>query len=774
MEETEKKRGLSRIQTARGMRLWNLNGALEAVSTAITTGVYTTGYALHLGASTAMIGLISAAPSWGQLLQAFSPLLIERLKQRKRLIVLSYTFSTLMWLPAAFIPLLFFDDIHSIMLMMFIMLSSAALALGNPARSSWFTDLIPGEIRGRFVGRQHSIVAAVGLVASLSAGAFMDRHTGAGQQTGFSILFIIAAVFSGLSIWGWSRTPEPPKQQSRTISPGELLSLPFRHPQFRKLMFLVSGRLFIAQLAAPFFTVYMLRTLEISYSQIALFAALQILANIAMNPLWGYLSDKFGYRPIFLLAATGLALFPLGWGFVTLENYWIMVPIVQIWGGIMSAGIPISQFNLMVKLAPEANRSVYMGCYSALSRTGAALGAMLGGIAASLCMTLPSISLFGQTIADLQFLFIGNTFLRLTWVAMLTKVSEEASATPREVINQMSRGNPITTLWHMVRMGKSTNPEVRARAARELGETGSHLAVDELISLLNDSDRNVRREAVRSLGHIENERAVQPLLECISDPTSDIAEDAVESLGAIHSSLSLNLLVTLLHDDRPSIRRGAVIALDRIGDPSASDALESLLTREKDLMIEMMTIEALSKMGHLRMLPRMQQLLRESGTGLQRKTLTQSIGNILGMPELVYRLLQADGMGQDREIVRVFRSAQRRLNGWHLLVQEEKDSLTSNLDDAMMAFEKQEFDTTLQHLNQTTQRIILAFDPPDKDAGSELGPPVIIDEPFPNNLLHLAGRLLSDFQKESRDRDLLPEERFLAVAAFQKIVDEAM
>ncbi|HCQ01954.1 MAG TPA: hypothetical protein DIT99_15255, partial [Candidatus Latescibacteria bacterium] len=62
MKESEKQRGLSRLETARGMRLWNLNGALEAVYTAITTGVYTIGYALHLGASSAMIGLISAAP----------------------------------------------------------------------------------------------------------------------------------------------------------------------------------------------------------------------------------------------------------------------------------------------------------------------------------------------------------------------------------------------------------------------------------------------------------------------------------------------------------------------------------------------------------------------------------------------------------------------------------------------------------------------------------------------------------------------------------------
>lgn len=774
MKEPEKQRGLSRLEIARGMRLWNLNGALEAVYTAITTGVYTIGYALHLGASSAMIGLISAAPSLGQILQAISPLLIERLQRRKPLILGSYSFGTLMWLPAAFIPFLFFEDIHAIMFMVFIMLSSAAMALGNPARSSWFTDLVPGEIRGRFVGRQHSIIAAVGLVTAISAGAFMDLYSGDGQQTGFSFLFIVAMIFSGMSLWSWSRTPEPPKQQNKSISSGKLLSLPFRHPQFRKFMFLVSGRLFIAQIAAPFFTVYMLRTLEISYSQIALFASLQILANIAMNPLWGYLSDKFGYRPIFLLATTGLAIFPLGWGFVTLDNYWIMVPIVQIWGGMMSAGIPISQFNLMVKIAPEANRSVYLGCYSALSCTGAALGAMIGGVAASICATLPSTSFLGQTITDLQYLFIGNFVLRLSWVAMLTRLSEDASASPREVINQMRRGNPITTLWHLVRMGKSTNPSVRARAARELGETGSHLAVDELISLLNDSERNVRREAVRSLGQIDNERAVLPLLECISDPTSDIAEEAVESLGAIHSSLSLNLLVTLLHDNRTSIRRSAVIALDRIGDSSASKALEVLLAYEEDQVIAMIAIEALSKMGNVHILPRMQQLLREGEAGLQRRTLTQSMGYLLDTPDLVYRLLQTEGMAQDREIVRVFRSARRRLSGWRILAPKEKEKLIDDLDDALLAFERQRFNTTLLRMLQIALRVFQVIDQHHENTPMEPKQHDLHEDTLPLAPLHLASHLLSDLQEQSRARELLPEERLIAVAAFQKIVDEAV
>jgi len=338
----------------------------------------------------------------------------------------------------------------------------------------------------------------------------------------------------------------------------------------------------------------------------------------------------------------------------------------------------------------------------------------------------------------------------------------------------MRRGNPITTLWHLVRMGKSTNPSVRARAARELGETGSHLAVDELISLLNDSERNVRREAVRSLGQIDNERAVLPLLECISDPTSDIAEEAVESLGAIHSSLSLNLLVTLLHDNRTSIRRSAVIALDRIGDSSASKALEVLLAYEEDQVIAMIAIEALSKMGNVHILPRMQQLLREGEAGLQRRTLTQSMGYLLDTPDLVYRLLQTEGMAQDREIVRVFRSARRRLSGWRILAPKEKEKLIDDLDDALLAFERQRFNTTLLRMLQIALRVFQVIDQHHENTPMEPKQHDLHEDTLPLAPLHLASHLLSDLQEQSRARELLPEERLIAVAAFQKIVDEAV
>ena len=754
------------------MRMWNVNGMLESVHSAITTGVYTTGYALHLGASTAMIGFISASISIGQLLQAFSPLLIERLPRRKTLCLLANGVSTSLWLPIAFIPFLFFEGNQLLALIACIALSKAAMSLVSPARQSWLTDLIPDTIRGRFVARQRSLTASAGLITSVCAGFFLSTYAAGDAQEGFSIIFIVAVVFSGFGIWAWSRIPEPQKSRGERVPPNQLLRLPFRHGPFRKLMFLVSGRLVIAQIAAPFFTVYMLRTLEVSYAQIAVFSAMQTIATIIMNPFWGYLADKYGYKPVMSLTATGLAIFPLGWGFVTLDNYWVMVPLVQIWGGSMSAGWGTARFNLIVKTAPAANRSAFLGCYSAVSRGCAACGAIIGGIAADLCTSIPAVSFFGYTFAGLQYLFLANGVLRISYMGLLARLVSDSQISPRDVINRVRKGNPIATLWHLVRMGKSSNPSVRARAARELGETGSHLAVDELIALLDDSDRNVRREAVQSLSRIGAEEAVNPLLECVGNPSSDIAEEAVEALGAVPSSLSLNILVTLLHDERPGIRRSAVIALDRIGDRRVETALEALLEHERDPAIVQSTLETLARMGNTGILSRLQDLIRTSETSLERGVLIMSTGHLLGAPDLLYRLLQAGEMNQDRSTVRLFRSVRRQLGGGSHVERDARDRYTAAVDRAMAAFERQQTGEMLKQLVEIAREVLrtVRTDLPDVSAvdAAPAG-----DSSAGLEGVELAYRVLSGLESEGRNRALHAEERLLAVVALQRIADLA-
>ncbi|MBM3498670.1 MAG: hypothetical protein FJX74_08345, partial [Armatimonadetes bacterium] len=140
---------LSNPAMLRGMRSWTLSSALAAVYSAITLGAYNTGYALHLGATTAQVGLLSAAASWGQTLQLLSPLLIERLPQRRRLCLTAYLFSYGMWLPVALIPWFVPAGLRPLAMIGCVALAGAAAAVASPAGTSWLGDLVPDRMRAR-------------------------------------------------------------------------------------------------------------------------------------------------------------------------------------------------------------------------------------------------------------------------------------------------------------------------------------------------------------------------------------------------------------------------------------------------------------------------------------------------------------------------------------------------------------------------------------------------------------------------------------------------
>ena len=783
MSHEDEQHSLSRLETLRGMRRWNLRGALMAVHSSITTGAYTTGYALHLGASNALIGVLTSAPSWGSLLQTLSPLFTERLARRKLLCVTAFAVSYAMWLPVALIPFFFMGEFRPWAMVAFVAISGVALALASPAATSWLTDLVPHEVRGRFVGRQQSIIAGVGLVVSLGAGAYLDLFPGDHQETGFVSLFIIAVVFAMASIAIWTRIPEPPKLKVAQESPLHLLSLPFRHKDFRTMTILISIRTLASMTAGPFFAVYMLQTLKISYASIALFVSINTLATIGMRPLWGYLADKFGYRPILLICGAGIAFFPLPWVFTTVENYWIVIPAAQVWGGIMAAGIPLAQFNLMVNTAPEENRSVYLGCHRAMVNAASALGALLGGAAAALCADLGTLNLFGHPIANLQYLFLGSVVLRLTSVALLRRVNEATSTSARVVIEQVSRGRPWTAIWNLIRMTRSSDPVIKARAARELGESRSPLAIDELVLLLDDSDLEVRREVVRALGAIGDESAVTPLMEKVSGSYTDVAEEAVEALGEIRTPLSLTFLVTLLNDARAPIRKRAVLALGNLGDSRAEQALEHLLEHERDDLILLEIAQALGKIGNERVLGRLERLLRDSRPGFERKELAQSICRLLGTSEALYRLFQEDAMHQDAMVARVCTTSRRHLVHRRFDGEFDRTLVETQIEQGLRYFERQQYTEaiaclhrvashTLQSLATSTRGGVLIAEyivahPPDNQGGDHIS--LLLEN---NRDLRLNMNFLDDMYGESHHRQLHLEEFLIGVLAFQQVANE--
>ncbi|MEJ2006929.1 MAG: HEAT repeat domain-containing protein [Acidobacteriota bacterium] len=82
---------------------------------------------------------------------------------------------------------------------------------------------------------------------------------------------------------------------------------------------------------------------------------------------------------------------------------------------------------------------------------------------------------------------------------------------------------------------KNPNPKIRAKAAREIGETGSPAEVPALISALNDSSTTVRKQVVVALASIRSPQSLQGLIRATTDNDSEVRWLAVKGIEGYYT-----------------------------------------------------------------------------------------------------------------------------------------------------------------------------------------------------------------------------------------------
>lgn len=118
------------------------------------------------------------------------------------------------------------------------------------------------------------------------------------------------------------------------------------------------------------------------------------------------------------------------------------------------------------------------------------------------------------------------------------------------------------------------DPEIRAQAARWLGDVRYKKAGDALIPLLKDENSRVRFFAAEALGRIAYGAAVKPLialLEANNDEDAYIRHAASLALSRIGNA---DAIVALSDHPSPAVRMGAVLALRRLSHPGLENFLK--------------------------------------------------------------------------------------------------------------------------------------------------------------------------------------------------------
>src|SRR5258708_2888533 len=153
------------IERAKGALVWD--GAWANVVGVLTGGVLLVGFALELGAGPLTIGIVGGVPFFSRLAQIPAIVLIERLRERRRIAIIAATGSRTVVLGLAFIP--FIDDRQ--LALAFLVLGCIVIAtlgaVGACAWNSWMHDLLPKEQLGRIFSRRLFLATGVANLLTL-------------------------------------------------------------------------------------------------------------------------------------------------------------------------------------------------------------------------------------------------------------------------------------------------------------------------------------------------------------------------------------------------------------------------------------------------------------------------------------------------------------------------------------------------------------------------------------------------------------------------------
>lgn len=658
---TEERSELNRLEILRALRISNWEAVFSTVHLTLTSGAFQTGYALLLGASNFWMGVLSSFPTFAGLIQIPSSYLVERRGERKRFTALFSGIGRSLWFPILLLPFLAPPGARFPLFVVFLLASSLLISAPVPAFTSWMSDLVPPDQRGRYFGRRNMLAGVTTMLVSLPAAWFLDLAVKRGlfpDAVGFAALFGIAVIRGIVSFYLLSRQPEPPMARGEEQAKGlaaliDFYRPPFQEPAFRRFM-LFAGMMATAQFfAAPFYVVYALQTLKLDYVWIQVYATLSSLSSLLSMPMWGLLADKFGNRPLLAIGVCGTGTLPLLWVISRPEHMAFTVVILvlnHLLGGLFWAGVNLSQFNLLIGTTPTERKSVYIGAMSAVTGVLGGLSPIVGG---ALVTALRGVEIhpLGWPMNNYQIVFFINGMLRFIALIPLRRIRAESGTTAREVLTQL--GTARVGGWvQMRRLQRAPDETTRRQAMQALRSGRTALAVEELIAALDDPSLHVREEAAETLGDIGDPRAIEALIAHLGDPASGIVDEAAEALGRIGDERAVKSLVRLLVEGEKPDRMAAARALGRIGSPRAVDPLMSVIqdpTGRYSVEVTELCARALGSIGDPSGLAALKPMLKSDARDF-RLVAVRALGDI-GDPEATPAVLDLLAAEEDAAII---------------------------------------------------------------------------------------------------------------------------
>ena len=272
---------------------------------------YLVPYGLFLGAGNRAVALLSSTPHLlASLAQPAAVDAVRKMGSRLRFVVATAAGQAAVLLPMAALATADFPG----RLAALIALAVAFRVLNNLCGTAWsslMSEYLPPPRRGGYFGGRTRIANLAGMAGMALGGLLLFAMKKVSAARGFLLLFALAGLLRFISAGMLSKMADLPVSSPPGSDFTFLMFLRrFRESNFVKFVLFVAGTLFATQLAAPYFSVYMLRDLHLDYLTYMLVHLSAVAGGLLALPVWGRHADLVGNAQILKITGRLIPLIP--------------------------------------------------------------------------------------------------------------------------------------------------------------------------------------------------------------------------------------------------------------------------------------------------------------------------------------------------------------------------------------------------------------------------------------------------------------------------------
>jgi MFS family permease len=274
-------------------------------------------------------------------------------------------------------------------------------------------DWLDQHERGAYFARRAQVIASLSFFALCGAGWVLSlwQHSTAAWW-GFVLIFALAGSARLLSALALSPVQDihPTAHQEAQQGFRGFFRLSATKDFRRFLLF--SGLMHASVLiAGPFFVLYMLQDLQLSYIGYGGWLAAGLLGQLLTLQAWGQFGDRFGNKA--LLSITGFTVPILPMLYLVSTNLGFLLA-VNFLGGVIWAGLALGLQNYVFDSVRPEERAKAIALYSSVNAVGWTVGALMGSwLVERLPVRIEWAGVIFQPASNLPFVFFLSGVLRL-------------------------------------------------------------------------------------------------------------------------------------------------------------------------------------------------------------------------------------------------------------------------------------------------------------------------------------------------------------------------